>query len=847
MLLKKNKTTQKFLWGKILKSPKKDRRISLTTYLPWSFYITRNIKMTEDYSLELCVIVQKKGALQISYCFRGHDLESFPAEYINMVFEYLNTQIKILGDGWMVSIETQRYELKEYPEGTFDNIAALLVDQERKKEYSKEGKHFGSSYYLTFVYKPESEIKKKAINFFFKEKQKSSILENDINFFISKTQTITGILSNRLVIRPLTTQESVGYLHSTISMKKLYFLLPEESFLFLDTFISDSRLDVAKTCKLENYYIPIASIFDFPISTYPAIFNHLNTLALPYRMVNRYFPLNKEQSLVQLSSYQKNKAAGKKSAGQYINEVAFNTETTLQNTSAVQEQTDVEDTMIEVGSDINGLGYYQSSIMVYDTDYETAQRHLQEVIKQIGQVGFTAKEEVFNAFDAFLGMTAGNTSGNIRRPLVMSGNYCHTLPLSAVWAGMCENQFTKQICGEDAPLITCSTHYGSNFYLNLNDGDVGHTLIIGPTGSGKSTLLNLIAIQALKYPDVQVYILDYGLSMLTVTLAVGGNYINPLHSKVCFQPLRDIDDPQEFIWAIEFIITLFEMNGVKDRKGLSLAIESGMRALLEMPVEMRTMTALQQNTTFDDQDVIDNVLGNYIKGGRHGDIFDSNESTLDNSRWTLFEMEGIMDMGETASGPALLYIFHHLEKNFSGRLTFFIMDECWFGLEHPAIQGKMKQYLLTLRKKNVFCIFATQNPAAIAESTIASTMKQNCPTQIFLADKKAHTNSEVYTKLGLTTEEINLLAMAPKFNYYYKNPSGTRLFMLTLGAIQLAFFRGYNTKFKKNNTDFEWKNFLAFLIRQRETNLRSYFCEILEAQNVPYESYLEGIDYQNYL
>ena len=39
-------------------------------------------------------------------------------------------------------------------------------------------------------------------------------------------------------------------------------------------------------------------------------------------------------------------------------------------------------------------------------------------------------------------------------------------------------------------------------------GDVGHTLIIGPTGSGKSTLLGMLALGWIKYPGAQVIVFD---------------------------------------------------------------------------------------------------------------------------------------------------------------------------------------------------------------------------------------------------------------------------------------------------------------------------------------------------
>ena len=41
-------------------------------------------------------------------------------------------------------------------------------------------------------------------------------------------------------------------------------------------------------------------------------------------------------------------------------------------------------------------------------------------------------------------------------------------------------------------------------------GDVGHTLIVGPTGAGKSVLLALMALQFRRYPHSQVFAFDFG-------------------------------------------------------------------------------------------------------------------------------------------------------------------------------------------------------------------------------------------------------------------------------------------------------------------------------------------------
>lgn len=821
---------------------------------PWSKILKFYLPVDQETSLEECLIIQKDETLHEVYGFRGHDIESFSADYIAQVFEFFNAQVKMLGDGWMVSVEAQRFMMHEYPGCQFTNIAALLVDLSREKEFKRTGEHYDSSYYLNICYKPESQLKRKAANFFFTDKERKDLLKPEIDYFRKTVSNLTAVLANRLIIRPLTCIETVNYLHSTISTRRHEILLPS-SFFLLDSFITDDKLEIGRTLRLGDYYIPILQIKDFPTNTYPAILDELNKINIEYRWVSRFFPLSREQALKELKSYQNNAAAEKKSAGQMASEMSGQT-TTLENVAAVAEQNDVEQAMYELGEDRVSYGYYNSGLMVWDEDYDKALDKLKRCQTVIERCRFNCCEEQYGALDAFKGMIAGECYHAIRRPLVSSGNYSQTLPFSAIWAGIEHNKFLGETCGIDVPLITCSTNYGTNFYLNLNEGDVGHTLIIGPTGAGKSTLLNLIAISALKYPDVQVFFMDYGLSSLTLTLAVGGTYINPADETVCFQPLRDIEERSEFVWGIEFVKTLIQIQGVKLEPKMGVAIESAMSALVEMPKEMRTLGTLKLNLEYVDERghrILDDALSPYCINGRFGKIFDGDKTNLGNSRWVLFEMEYLINLGKDCSGPAILFIFHFLEKSFTGCLTFFIMDECWFGLENPAIRSKIKEYLLTLRKKNVFCIFATQNPSEVANSPLASTMIQNCPTQIFLADPKAMKLQEDYKKLGLSDEEIGMLSsMIKKLDYYYKSGLGTRKFQLLLSPLELALFKGKETKFRdpcEKNHEKEiksWSDFQQFLLAGwKETGIRTPCVDkILTILKIPFLDYLK--EYPNW-
>ena len=65
----------------------------------------------------------------------------------------------------------------------------------------------------------------------------------------------------------------------------------------------------------------------------------------------------------------------------------------------------------------------------------------------------------------------------------------------------------------------------------------------------------------------------------------------------------------------------------------------------------------------------------------------------------------------------LTYLFHRLEERFDGRPTLLVLDEAWIFLDHPLFAARIREWLKTLRKKNVAVLFATQSLADIADSS----------------------------------------------------------------------------------------------------------------------------------
>ena len=148
----------------------------------------------------------------------------------------------------------------------------------------------------------------------------------------------------------------------------------------------------------------------------------------------------------------------------------------------------------ELGSDLIGRGLCHRDDHGLGQDPRIADEKLRLVEKVIQGRDFTCMVETVNAVEAWLGLLPGHVYANVRQPPVSTLNLAHMIPLSAVWAGPARDEHF-----EAPPLFFARTEGSTPFRFSLHVGDVGHTLVVGPTGAGKSVLLALMALQFRRY------------------------------------------------------------------------------------------------------------------------------------------------------------------------------------------------------------------------------------------------------------------------------------------------------------------------------------------------------------
>jgi type IV secretion system protein TrbE len=424
---------------------------------------------------------------------------------------------------------------------------------------------------------------------------------------------------------------------------------------------------------------------------------------------------------------------------------------------------------------------------VWDEDPRIADERLRLVEKVIQGRDFTCMVERVNAIEAWLGSLPGHVYANVRQPPLSTLNLAHMMPFSAVWAGPERDEHLQA-----PPLLLAKTEGSTPFRLSLHVGDVGHTLVVGPTGAGKSVLLALMALQFRRYARSQVFAFDFGCSIRAAALAMGGDWhdlggslTDDVAEPVALQPLARVDQADERAWAAEWVAAILAREKVEVTPDVKEYLWSALTSLASAPVHERTLTGL---SVLLQSNQLKQALKPYCVGGPWGRLLDAEAERIGEADVQAIETEGLIGTG--AAVAVLAYLFHRIEDRLDGRPTLLIVDEGWLALDDEDFAGQLREWLKTLRKKNASVIFATQSLADIDGSRIAPAIIESCPTRIFLANERALEPqiATVYRRFGLNDRQIEILSRAtPKRDYYCQSRRGNRLFELGLGEVALAF------------------------------------------------------------
>jgi type IV secretion system protein VirB4 len=742
------------------------------------------------------VVLNKDGSFQRTFAFRGPDLESATEAELVSACARLNNVLRRFGSGWSLFFEASRTVAPGYPESRFADPASWLVDRERRAAFeeldlpvARRRDRYESAYYMTLFYMPPPDRVNQAEQLLMEvpeaeDGEGERSWKDELAGFIAETDRALDLMEGFMPwVHALDDTETLTHLHGTVSPRRHRVAVPGTP-MHLDAVLVDTPLAGGLEPMLGDQHLRTLTILGFPNSTRPGLLDDLNHLGIEYRWVARWIAIDKPEATRVLTRMRRQWFAKRKSIAALLREVLYNEASALLDTDAANKALDADAALQTLGSDEVAFGHLTITVTIWAATREAAAEKQRAVERAINGRGFATIRETVNAVEAWLSSLPGHVYANVRQPLVHTLNLAHLVPLSAVWAGPQRNDHL-----DGPPLLVAETSGSTPFRLSTHVGDVGHMLIVGPTGAGKSVLLALLGLQFRRYVANQIYVFDKGGSARAAILAMGGQHhrLAAEAETLAFQPLAGVDDLAERSWAAEWVLGLLAHERVSMTPEVKDVIWSALTSLASAPQRERTLTGLSMLLQ---SNALKAALAPYTLEGPFGHLLDAAEDRLSFGDVECFETEILMRDAAGAVPPVLTYLFHRLDARFDGSPTLLILDEAWVFLDDPLFSARIREWLKTLRKKNVAVIFATQSLADITNSTIAPAIIESCPQRIFLPNDRAiePEGRRAYERFGLNERQIELIASAiPKRDYYLQSRQGNRLFELGLGPIGLAF------------------------------------------------------------
>jgi type IV secretion system protein TrbE len=739
------------------------------------------------------VILNKNGSLQKTCEIMGHDLGTSSVAMIDANCSKLNHIFKQIGSGWALYFDVVRSKTTAYPNSKFPNDASSLLDLERKEMFCGQQNFLESKYYLTLIYLPSQDSDVNVANKFVESSSKVQSIDRarDVAEFQKTTRSIINSLCYPFaMVKELSDKKTLTYLHSIISTKSHEVNVPSPA-VYLDCILSDTSLLGGLQPMLGDKYFKVLTIRFLPNESWPGLLDDLNCINVEFRWTSRWVALDKGEARKEINSkvraWMSKRISFSKLIGKMLN---LSADVESDNSEAQLNHDDAHGALFSLDNNSASFGYYTATIIVYDELLSICESKLDKIAALINDKGFVCKIENANAKEAWLGSLPGHCYANMRAPLVSTINLSHFISISSPWGGETQNNHFKKTHNDGSPLMVTQTEGGTPFRLNLHQGDVGHTLVLGPTGKGKSTLLVALALQFLRYENSQVFFFDKGYSAKVASYAVGGAYyqFERKNSDFVLQPLKDIDSADELEWAESWVADLIFLQGVECNVEQRAEIRRALKALASRNEKYRTLLNLKGLMQEKDNQM-GLALEKFVTGGPYGYLLDGDKENLSSNNWTTFELERLMEGAKDAVEPVLTCLFHKIEKRFNGKPSLLILDEAWTYLKNETFSAQIGKWLRELRKNEVSVIFASQSLSDAINTPLMSVLLESCQTKILLPNQEAN-NSEIsamYKKVGLNEAQIDIIANAiPKKEYFYFSGAGVRLFDLSLGEIAIA-------------------------------------------------------------
>jgi type IV secretion/conjugal transfer VirB4 family ATPase len=719
----------------------------------------------------------KSGDLGMVLGVTGVDYESLDNDEQQYAVKRLESALKSFGEGFHVYQYLFKTNRPEIPFARYDDeLIDAAIDQRRQYFESKRDRLYEVELFYVIVLEgarsktgilsalgrmprdPQGafrELKAQFTNDNMKVLLRKQI-DADMVRLEQCVQNFTRHLADLMPIEVQGQQAQFSFFRRLLNFDDWRIAGKPQSTQYLDFQVVNSNIEAERDhLRVGDHFVRILTMKEAIAETRPLVLDRLFKIEGNFYVVTEWTPLSMAKARKEVDKRRRHFNMSKSG---FVSQIGSDPAKTNQRDVLIDEskQADIENLgeCLRALGDGQTLGDFSLTVVLYSTDLQTINQEMGEFTGVFTDADGALFTETYNQLNALFATVPGNYAQNLRKMYLLNSNYADLSFLFTIHPGEKTNPHLRS-----EYLAVLETDNATPYYLNLHNGEVAHTLILGMTGSGKSFLCNFLLTNAQKYRP-QTYIFDIGGSFQSLTEIFGGTYLNVGQESRDFtiNPFSLPESKENLQFLFSFFRVLIEGNDkrykldFKEERKLWEAIE---RMYVVAP-EQRTLSTFSQIIG-----ELKDRLHRWTKEGQYGFLFDNVEDTLSFSKFQTFNFAGWGDAPEVLE-PLLFYVLHRASNEIANPeklATFktFLLDEAWLFIKNETIRSYIVAAQKTWRKHNAAMILATQSIKELEESGMLAIVAESCPTKIFLANPEM--NRQVYREaFHLNDTEIDIIA-----------------------------------------------------------------------------------------